>query len=99
MACFAAAKLPDVMAFSIARPTELDPVCSVLTFWHMALPGFEPLVLAPEWCLALPCADAALKGASVRATPIMAMQILCHQRCCFTPHLPVLAATPTLQHP
>src|SRR5271157_2940853 len=99
MACLAAAKLPDCMAFSMARPTELEPLCSVLTFWHMALFGADPLVLAPEWCFELPCADAALIGTSVSATPVMPMQIPCHQRRCFTGHLPVSASNPDATAP
>ena len=42
----AAAKLPDVMAFSMALDAAVEPFCSVLTVLHMALLGADPL----SWC-------------------------------------------------
>jgi hypothetical protein len=50
IACLAAAKLPDAIAFEIDEPTELEADCSFLTSLHIALLGAEPLVLPAVGC-------------------------------------------------
>jgi hypothetical protein len=100
IACLAWAKFPDVMAFSIARPVELELVCSDFTSLHMALLGFDPLVFV-EWCFELwVAAEAAVSGARASMTPSAPVQTPTHLDRCFT------AATSrsgtrrwTLQHP
>src|SRR5271167_1060712 len=92
MACLAWAKLPDVTAFSMALPTELEPACSLLTSLHMALLGFDPLVL---WFLA----EAAVSGARASVRPSTPAQIPTHFDRCFTSrHLQIRLKRWTLQH-
>ena len=73
------AKLPDVIAFSMTVPAELDPDCSLFTALHIALLGFDPLV----FCV---LADAAVtvSGARASVTPSTPAQIPVHLDRCFT---------------
>src|ERR1700733_1959548 len=100
MACFAWAKLPAVIAFSMAVLTEFEPDCSVLTSLHMALLGFDPLVDV-AWFFALwVVAEAAVSGARDNVTPSTPAQIPTHFDRCPTvaPSMSRLRRL-TLQHP
>src|SRR3984957_7820908 len=84
MACFAWAKLPDVIAFSMDVLTALEPACSFLTSLHIALLGFDPLVFL-EWCFELRvAAEAAVSGARAGMTPSTPVQTPTPLDRCFT---------------
>jgi hypothetical protein len=81
----ALAKFPDVIAFSMDVPTELEPDCSLLTVLHIALLGFDPLTLAVEWFFVLcTAAEAAVSGARASVTPSTPTHIPTHLDRCIT---------------
>src|ERR1700733_11945410 len=100
MACFAWAKLPDVIAFSKAVLTEFEPDCSVLTSLHIALLGFDPLVDV-EWFFAFwMVAEAAVSGARDNVRPSTPAQIPSHfDRCSTVATSMSRTRSQTLQHP